>query len=62
MWNYHSPVASEASEVKDVNPIDYILTLDLAISLIVAFQDSKEMAAHNLINMYIGEDFRNGFP
>ena len=55
---YHVPVV----EIKLENPLDQAVALDLVSSVFTAFRDSQALAAHNLWNLFMGEELRDYLP
>jgi hypothetical protein len=41
---------------------DHGIALDLILSVLTAFCDSQALAAHNLWNLYMGEELRDALP
>ena len=59
---YHSPYYIQAVDMKGDNFFDMINVVDLISSVLFSFQGSQQLAAHNLWNLYIGEDLRDILP
>jgi len=57
-----SPFYLNTTDVKLESPLDHAIALDLVTSVIAAFQDSQSLAAHNLWNLYMGEELRDVLP
>lgn len=46
----------------EVTPLETALAIDLVISVMHAFRDSQSLAAHNIWNLYMGEELRDALP
>ena len=62
MDRHYSPYYIQALDIKAENQYELISAVDLISSVLNAFADSQLMAAHNLWNLYIGEDLREILP
>jgi hypothetical protein len=63
--SYHfSPFYLQATPIKhlDHSVFEHALALDLILSVTSAFRDSQALAAHNLWNLYMGEELRDALP
>lgn len=52
----------QATEIKLDSHFDHLLGIELVSSVITAFQDSQSLAAHNLWNLFMGEELRDVLP
>jgi hypothetical protein len=62
---YYSPFYIPAVDIKldSTNPaLDLSLAIDLVTSVMQAFSTSQSLAAHNLWNLYMGEELRDVLP
>lgn len=59
---YTPPFYIQATEIKLESPLDLVVGLELVSSVQTAFQDSQALAAHNLWNLWMGEELRDVLP
>jgi hypothetical protein len=59
---YHPPYYIAATEIKLESQLDLVVGVDLVSSVQTAFQDSQALAAHNLWNLWMGEELRDVLP
>lgn len=64
---YHfSPYFLQAAALKLMDTaqsqFEHAIALDLILSVTTAFSDSQALAAHNLWNLYMGEELRDALP
>ena len=65
--SYHfSPFYIQAIPIKHLDTpqtiFEHAIALDLILSVTTAFRDSQALAAHNLWNLYMGEELRDALP
>jgi hypothetical protein len=65
--SYHfSPYYLQATPIKHLDTpqtlFEHAIALDLILSVTTAFRDSQALAAHNLWNLYMGEELRDALP
>jgi len=62
MKRYKSPFVLNNLVTSISDKYQAILSIDIAFALIQTFQDSHEMCAQNLLNMYLAEEVKDALP
>ena len=60
--SYFSPYYVAAPEIRLDSQYELAVGLDLVSAVLIAFQDSQPLAAHNLWNLYMNEELRDVLP
>ena len=62
MRRYRSPFVINGLITGITDKFQAIIATDIALALIQTFQESHEMAASNLLNMYIADELKEHLP